>query len=387
MNIDFSIVIPTYNRLELLKKLLFNIKEKLSGLNYEIIVSDNASIDWTEAFFLEYKDSHIKYFRNEENIGFYKNFLTGLQKASSDIVWVCSDDDDIGERSFFEEGVKLIKNNQADLVFGRLITKASRDSAADLVDLYPFKEQYLSEEYLADWINIRERISSACFLYKKELFIDAHLKFLELPFHGGTIDYALHYYIIKNSERIKFLDKIAYVWTISQNEKSVSGKSRDDLMWQMMNIFAFPMAYFDKNKNYDVEFFNKYILYGVNALLSSFHVAKNEKYFSSVLNWINENKLESIYIFGRGEVGMALKDYLIKNDISVVYFIDDNVNSEDTISFKTFEQKFVNEKQIKTIILSTYKCNVERSMLKKINEIKTPDLKILSLVDLTLESN
>lgn len=386
MNIDFSIVIPTYNRLELLKKLLFNIKEKLSGLNYEIIVSDNASIDGTEVFFLEYKDSHIKYFRNEENIGFYKNFLTGLQKASFDIAWVCSDDDDIGERSFFEEGVKLIKNNQADLVFGRLITKASRDSYPDLVDLYPFKEQYSSKEYLDDWINIRERISSSCFLYKKQIFIDAHIQFLNLPFHGGTIDYALHYFIINKSKKIRFIDKIAYKWTISQNEKSISGQSRDDLMWQMMNIFAFPLAYFDEKKNYDKDFFNNYILYGVNALLSSYHVAKNDKYFKKVLVWLEEKKLDNVYIFGRGEVGLALKYFLSINNINVNYFIDDNVKSEDSIPFEKFKNSFLIEREDKTVILSTYKVSIERKMLKKILDVKTQNLNTLSLIDIIEES-
>lgn len=386
MSTDFSIIIPTYNRLDLLKKLLFNIKDKLAGLNYEIIVSDNASTDGTEYFFEEYKDSHIRYFRNEKNIGFYKNFLNGLKKSSSDIAWVCSDDDDIGERSFFEEGVRLLKDNQADLVFGRLITKASRDSSPDLVDLYSFKEQYSSKEYLDDWINIRERISSSCFLYKKQIFIDAHLKFLDLPFHGGTIDYALHYFVINKSKRIKFIDKIAYKWTISQNEKSISGQSRDDLMWQMMNIFAFPLAYFDEKKNYDKDFFNNYILYGVNALLSSYHVAKNDQYFKKVLVWLQIKKLNNIYIFGRGEVGLALKYFLTINNIKVSSFIDDNVNSEDSISFERFKNRCISKNENKTIILSTYKASIERKMLKKIVDIKTQNLNTLSLIDIIEES-
>jgi glycosyltransferase involved in cell wall biosynthesis len=386
MNPELSIIIPTYNRIELLKELLFNVQKELTDINYEIIVSDNASSDSTESFFLENIDKRIKYFRNEQNLGFYKNFLNGLQKARSDIVWVCSDDDNIGERSFFEEGIKLIKDKKADLVFGRLLTRASSLANPDLVDLYPFKNEYTSKEYMNDWINIRERISSACFLYKKELFIEAHLEFLDKPFHGGTIDYALHYHVIRNSHKIKFLDKVAYIWTISQNEKSVSGEGRDDLMWQMMNIFAFPMAYFNDKKDYDLEFFNKYILYGVNALLSSYHVAKNETYFLSVLNWIKKEKLENIYIFGRGEVGISLKNYLINQDITINSFIDDNVNSEDCISFNDFNKKFQKDITSKGIIIASYKCQVEREIMKQIAQSKVGYLKIISLFELTLEA-
>ncbi len=385
MKLDFSIVITTYNRINLLKNLLKNIEKELSGLNYEIIISDNASTDNTEDFFNKNINKRIKYYRNKQNIGFYKNFLNGLEKATCDIVWLCSDDDDIGEKSFFEEGIEILKQNKADLVFGRLQTKASRESKADIVDMYPFKSTYTKEEYLKDWINIRERISSACFLYRRQLFIDAHLNFIDLPFYGGTIDYALHYYIIKHCNKIQFLDKVSYIWTISQNEKSISGQSRDDLMWQMMNIFAFPLAYFDENKNYDKEFFNNYIIYGVNALLSSYYVAKNDIYFKETLDYILKNNLDKVYIFGRGEVGLALKYFLTQNNILVVSFIDDNVNSEDTISFEKFEEYF-NKDEKKTIILSTYKATVERLMLKKINKIRTPNLNIISIVDIALES-
>lgn len=385
MNPELSIVIPTYNRIELLKELLFNIKNELNGLDYEIIISDNASSDLTESFFMDNEDQKIKYFRNEKNIGFFKNFLNGLQKASSQIVWVCSDDDNIGERSFFEDGIAILKRNEADLVFGRLLTKATSNSKADLVDLYPFKKEYTSQEYISDWINIRERISSACFLYKKDLFIEAHLKFLDKAFHGGTIDYALHYHVIQNSNKIKFIDKVSYIWTISQNEKSVSGEGRGDLMWQMMNIFAFPMAYFNDKKDYDLEFFNKYILYGVNALLSSYHVAKNEIYFSNVLKWIKKEKLDNIYIFGRGEVGIALKNYLINNNIAINSFIDDNVNSKDCISFQGFNEKFIEDKSHKGILIASYKCQVEREILKQIVQSQVSNLKVLSLFELTLE--
>lgn len=385
MKVEISVVIATYNRLNSLKKVIDNIIKTLDGLDYEIVVSDNASTDGTKDYFDNLSNNNIRYYRNQENIGYFKNFLNGLEKATSEVVWVCCDDDDIGERSFFEEGLRVLKNSEADLVFGRLKKRATIDSSPDSIDKYNFQEEYSSKEYLSDWLNIRERLSSACFLYKRELFIKAHKKFLNLPFHGGTIDYALHYYIIQNSSKIKFIDKTAYVWTISQNDSSVSGESRSDLMWYMMNVFAFPLAYFSPKKDYDLEFFNKYILYGVNALVSSYRIGRNDIYFEKVLNWINRNNLSEYYIFGKGEVGMMLYDYLQKKEVNIQCYIDDMIESEDCILSEDFFKKYNKDGIKRGIIVATYKYEIERKIMKKLLNSKADNIEVLTLVDVVEE--
>lgn len=91
-----SICIPTYNRAEKLKCSIGTvIREFYNKENVEILVSDNCSPDETEsvmAFILEYYP-RVRYYRNDENIGPTRNFISCYQRARGKYVWLFSDDD------------------------------------------------------------------------------------------------------------------------------------------------------------------------------------------------------------------------------------------------------------------------------------------------------
>jgi len=107
-----SIGIPTYDRAEGLKDTL----ECMIGQTYEnieIIISDNCSPD-TEVSrvineFLE-KDSRIKYFRQEENIGAFSNFKFVEEQAIGEyFMWVA--DDDLWNKTFIQVGLNFLLDN------------------------------------------------------------------------------------------------------------------------------------------------------------------------------------------------------------------------------------------------------------------------------------
>ena len=91
-----SICIPTYNRMEKLKCSVGTvIREFYDKENVEILVSDNCSPDETEsvmAFVLKCYP-RVRYYRNEENIGPVRNFISCYQRARGRYVWLSSDDD------------------------------------------------------------------------------------------------------------------------------------------------------------------------------------------------------------------------------------------------------------------------------------------------------
>lgn len=91
-----SICIPTYNRAEKLKCSIGTIiREFYDKDNVEILVSDNCSPDETESvmeFVLQYYP-RVKYYRNKENIGPTRNFISCYKKARGRYVWLFSDDD------------------------------------------------------------------------------------------------------------------------------------------------------------------------------------------------------------------------------------------------------------------------------------------------------
>jgi glycosyltransferase involved in cell wall biosynthesis len=96
---SLSIVIPTYNRVNKLLRLLNNIEAEMvdSNLSHliQILVSDNASSDDTQEVVSNFETTKFKfeYFRQEKNIGFDGNVRFLYDVAKTDYVWFFSDDD------------------------------------------------------------------------------------------------------------------------------------------------------------------------------------------------------------------------------------------------------------------------------------------------------
>ena len=107
-----SIIIPTFNRAEYLKKAI----ESALAQDYEsleIIVSDNASTDSTEEIIQRYiNDRRFKYFRNKDNLGMVANWRKALfEHADGDFFIILSDDDYFIDNQYISNAVKLIENN------------------------------------------------------------------------------------------------------------------------------------------------------------------------------------------------------------------------------------------------------------------------------------
>src|SRR5438128_1806612 len=94
-----SICIPTFNRADCLKQCLESIVSQFADPaikdKVEVVVSDNASTDNTEAVVKQFLDrfSNIHYRKNPENLGFDRNALALVEKARGEFVWFLGDDD------------------------------------------------------------------------------------------------------------------------------------------------------------------------------------------------------------------------------------------------------------------------------------------------------
>lgn len=110
-----SIIIPTHNRLNHLKKLLNSIFAQ-SYTNYEIIIIDDVSVDDTNSFFTSLKEPRIRYVRNEKNLGMGLNRQKGYKMATGDFVIFCDDDDFFIDNDYFKETIRIFKNKQVSLI-------------------------------------------------------------------------------------------------------------------------------------------------------------------------------------------------------------------------------------------------------------------------------
>lgn len=87
-----SILIPTYNRLDLLKQAL-NSALSQTYENIEIFISDNASTDGTLEYLSNLSDSRVRTKSHECNIGLINNWNYCLNQSKGNYYLMLSDDD------------------------------------------------------------------------------------------------------------------------------------------------------------------------------------------------------------------------------------------------------------------------------------------------------
>lgn len=128
-----SIGLPTYNRGGNLRRALESALTQ-DYRNIELVISDNASTDETQAICLEAskRDGRIKYLRQPVNQGAIVNFREVLKQSSGEFfMWLA--DDDWLDRSYVSRCVrKLIENPDYGLVCGT--AKYYRDGQFLFVD-------------------------------------------------------------------------------------------------------------------------------------------------------------------------------------------------------------------------------------------------------------
>jgi abequosyltransferase len=91
-----TFAIPTYNRVQLLDRLLATLHQQLRGEpRVELLISDNASTDATPALVAGYESRGLKVrcIRNAINLGADRNILQCYEQAAGKYVWIFSDDD------------------------------------------------------------------------------------------------------------------------------------------------------------------------------------------------------------------------------------------------------------------------------------------------------
>lgn len=88
-----SVIIPTFNRSDLLKR---SVKSVLNQTfqEFELIIVDDASADDTTNIVREIEDSRINYIKNEKNLGKPLTLNRGIRLAKGEYVGLLDDDDE-----------------------------------------------------------------------------------------------------------------------------------------------------------------------------------------------------------------------------------------------------------------------------------------------------
>lgn len=125
MNVSAQIttIIPTYRRPQKLDRAIRSVLAQ-SYRNFEVHVFDNASGDATRDIVngIAAKDSRVKYFCQPKNVGFVRNFSSGMLSARTTFVNLLGDDD-LLLPNFFADAMNSFSRHPEAFLFAGLVSE------------------------------------------------------------------------------------------------------------------------------------------------------------------------------------------------------------------------------------------------------------------------
>ena len=312
----FSLVIPTYNRVEFLKRAL---KSALSQTykNIEIIILDNASNDGTFEYLLSMasQNKNVKIITNSENIGFARNLQQISSYVNGKYTAVLSDDDYL-MAEFVQNGVcSLEKSPDSTLWYCRASYIDKNEKLFFNSRISPSFEQ--GKRFVKEWLKGKRMPIFVSVIYR----VDTLNKigwFCTEPNVKNAIDMTI---ILPCAWRgnVIFDKKILCFYTMDTYNLSHTTSVTD---WFAMNFALYNCLAHQIviNKRYWTSFFIRFLFSSVTAL-------SKENFFSIYRNIFKSDPLNStlcsIYytphilvrkIFGRGLLFQKVR--------SLLYFIN-----------------------------------------------------------------
>lgn len=101
MNINFSIIIPAYDNLELFKTAISSVINQKEA-NYEVIVSDDSSDTLIETYVKSLQNRAIIYHHNQPALGAVKNWNKGLNMARGKYIILLHHDEAFGSNYYLK---------------------------------------------------------------------------------------------------------------------------------------------------------------------------------------------------------------------------------------------------------------------------------------------
>jgi glycosyltransferase involved in cell wall biosynthesis len=89
----FSIVIPTYNRADLLRQAVGSALEQAGYEDFEVVVVDDCSTDATWDFLQSIDARRLRVARNDQRLGMTGNWNKAIRASTGDLIYILQDDD------------------------------------------------------------------------------------------------------------------------------------------------------------------------------------------------------------------------------------------------------------------------------------------------------
>jgi abequosyltransferase len=253
-----SFCIPTSNRGEILEECLQNLIEQIAFYKFDIVISDNCSIDNTEAIVVEYQKKYpqIRYYKQLQPLPVDENFAFVLSKSTSEYTWLIGDSYRIYPDHFKEiiehcnlKQYPLILLNSFDMI-KNIPTTIYSDLANLLKDLgwyLPFMSAYIYHKDVLKNANYRKFYNSN-FVQMGIVFDYFELKNFEIYWFSKNAITSTS--LKKQSWHNEFLQVFAKNWTefilslprsinLNIKEKCIKDHGRNHNLFTLINLLNF----------------------------------------------------------------------------------------------------------------------------------------------------
>lgn len=219
-----SIYVPTYNRIELLKRALQSVLNQ-NYQNIEVIVVDDKSSDGTQAFLTELvkKDPRVKSIFKEVNSGACISRNLAIESATGEFITGLDDDDYFlpGRVSCFVENRHLL--NKYSFLYTHFLTLTKRGQYKKT----RYLDMAMPDEITPQDLLFKNIIGNQCFTYTKRIK-DAGKFTPDMP---AWQDMDLFYRLLMNTDqkKAKLLRQSLYVQDTSHDLNRITLSNKDKI--------------------------------------------------------------------------------------------------------------------------------------------------------------
>lgn len=298
-----SIIIPTYNRPDLLEIALNSIENQETTFSFEVIIQDNSSNSKTEEKIANISKNYsfyLSYEKNQQVLPPIDNWKRAIERASTEIIKILWDDDWL-EPSAIQTYMKSMVENNADAV----ISAAYLVSKNKKYKIYNSNQKDLDAHYVVDSITdlkTRLPLTPSCSIIKKELILQAYSvnkNLINCNKKAMGLDFVMNYIgCFINGKKV-----------IKNNEFLVNLYKSDDSITENSNKFILLGCYVSSAYNLGLNFnfkFSKKQLRNIR-MLSYLLNKMNLKCF----NYLPAGKISFLYLFNliQNRISQKIKIY------------------------------------------------------------------------------
>lgn len=212
-----SVIVPTFNRCELINDTLSSIL-KQSYRNIELIVIDDGSTDDTEKFVKQIKDERLRYYRIENWGGPARPRNIGVNHARGVYIAFC-DDDDTWNVNKIKSQIEFIEHFKADAIYTNANIHNNNTSRT-------FSRMKSRKVTLGSFLKKNYLLLSSSFLRKDKLM---KYEFNEDRKYIGSEDFILWIDMLTDGCKLYYDSKV-YINYLNDNETSIRNSTRLSLM-------------------------------------------------------------------------------------------------------------------------------------------------------------